>query len=48
MLSAKLEEMDKDVDEAYGKKYEEDDVKEEMSKKYEEDDKDVKDLKDDK
>ena len=44
MLSAKLEEMDKeDVDEAYGKKYEEDDVKkEEMSKKYEEDDKDVK------
>tara|TARA_Y100000592_G_scaffold100838_1_gene183191 strand:- start:1569 stop:2999 length:1431 start_codon:yes stop_codon:yes gene_type:complete len=41
MLSAKLEEMDKDdkVDEMYGKKYEEDDVKkEEMSKKYEEDD----------
>ncbi len=44
MLSAKLEEMDKeDVDEGYGKKYEEDDVKKEaMDKKYEEDDKDVK------
>ena len=44
MLSAKLEEMDKeDVDEMYGKKYEEDDVKKEaMGKKYEEDDKDVK------
>jgi len=34
MLSAKLEEMDKeDVDEGYGKKYEEDDVKEEMDSK---------------
>ena len=34
MLSAKLEEMDKeDVDEAYGKKYEEDDVKMEMDSK---------------
>ena len=44
MLSAKLEEMDKeDVDEGYGKKYEEDAVKKEaMDKKYEEDDKDVK------
>ena len=32
MLAAKLEEMDKeDVDEGYGKKYEEDDVKEEVS-----------------
>jgi hypothetical protein len=34
MLAAKLEEMDKeDVDEGYGKKYEEDDVKEEMDSK---------------
>ena len=44
MLSAKLEEMDKeDVDEGYGKKYEEDDVKEEISTELDEAKKEDKD-----